>query len=205
MTHVVVTIMDYPDNSEFEKRIELYREMVLPRLLSQTDRNFDIAVQCHPRHKERVKQLNRRIIAFTKKPSVGMKWPWLGKWNEVDGLDKYDIQTSVDSDDWVSKEFVAKIHEAISKQDLTKSLHISFQPELLNLETGQTKKMRTRYSPTSGSMFFSIYQPDKENYIYIGEHVHNEMQRYFSKSITLPEGDCWMCIHKENRDSTMNS
>jgi predicted DNA-binding protein (MmcQ/YjbR family) len=218
LTHVVITRLDYEDDSKIDSRIELYKSLTLPCLLEQTDQNFDIAVKCNPKHFEKVRQINERIIPFyiTRKGKERIKRLYnysklyidFIEWEYVRGLKKYNIQTSLDSDDIVEKNYIAKIKEEVGKHIKEypgESLHIHFQPELVNIRTGETKKMNRRYSNKLGSMFYSLFQPGKKDYIFIGHDSHLKMMEYADRSVLIPEGYCKLSVHGDNDSTTMES
>jgi hypothetical protein len=135
-THVVTTRMLYTDDNEFYKRLELYKKYTLKSLREQTNKNFDIAVLCNRKHATTINSLNV-IPFFVGKDNFGQKdktWHCKVPWTEIEGLDKYDIQSNIDSDDFISKEYVELI-QSLSVGD--KSIHIHFQPVLFNHKTGE--------------------------------------------------------------------
>jgi hypothetical protein len=212
MTHIVISRMIYEeDDPKFEERLSLYKTLCLPRLRLQTEKNFDIGVLCNRKHAHFFKELG--IIPFHRKDKwTGQKpdrfWSCMTKWDELEGLEKYDIQTNLDSDDLVSDRFIERIQSAVQKEidnGFIGSLHIHFQPRLFELHTLTDKAQRKRYDNKEGSAFFSLYQPDKENYIYIGQDSHRRMPIYMSKSILIGEGYCWICVHDNNDSTNMSS
>lgn len=208
LTHVVVSNMTYADEAAFSKRLAWYKAEVLPRLFAQTDRSFDIAIQCNPAHIDRVKEISCAVIPFTNrnwdKPRGGerifmpSRIPKFTRWEDVVGLGKYDIQSNLDSDDFISPEYIQRVKEEVMKSDLSKPLHIHFQPEVIDTRTKTTKKMRHKYGKRSGSAFYSIYQPNTNDYIFVrdGSHIHMPMK--FEKSVLVPEGYCWIVCNEDN-------
>jgi len=212
LSHVLVTNMTYTENHpKFKWRLAWYEAMVFPRILKQTNQNFDIAVKYNPIHDELFKKISDRIITFHEKPIVDerpeyKKWDFFTnyiKWKDIEGLDMYDIQTYLSSDDLVSPEYIQRVKDEVAK-NLDTSLHINFQPKLFDLWNLDVKEMRKKYSSGSASGFLSLYQPDKTNYVFIREDDHKRMAKHARKSITIPEGYCWISIHGANDSSTMN-
>lgn len=204
MKHIVVTRMLYTDNDRFFKRLELYKKYTLKSLKEQSVHNFDIAVLCNRKHKEAIRELGV-IPFFVGKDNFGQRdktWHCKVSWSEIEGLGKYDIQSNIDSDDWVCHKYIEKIQE-LSVGD--KSIHIHFQPLLFNLKTQEIKAMRNRYDSNNGSAFYSLYQPDKTNYIYIGQDGHRRMQNYADKTIIICESYAYVGIHDDNDSTTMNA
>lgn len=216
MNHVVVIRFHYPENDlRFKWRFEYFRKEVLPRLIQQTDQNFDIAIWCESWHKKLFEDLSNKIIVFDIKPekkgyirysdrkrakSYGGKFFIdFTQWENVIGLEKYDIQTALDSDDLVSKDYIARIKKECSRVD--SSLHITFQPKKLFVDKGIEKTHNVIYNTMKGSMFYSIYQPDKSNYLFVYHDSHLVIGKYMKKSIYIPECYCWQSIHKYNEST----
>jgi len=212
MKHILITRMLYAgDDPKFEERLALYKTLCLPRLKLQTEKNFDIGVLCNKAHANIFKDLG--IIPFHRKDNwLGQKpdrfWSCMTKWDEIEGLEKYDIQSNLDSDDLVSSEYIKRIQAAVQKEingGFTGSLHIHFQPRLFDLHTLTDGTQKKRYDDEEGSAFYSLYQPDKENYVYVGQDSHRRMASYMDKTILIGEGYCWMNIHGGNDSTTINS
>lgn len=212
MNQVVITRMLYAtDNPAFEERLAIYRALCLPRLRRQKNKNFDIAVLCNREHKKVFEDLG--VIPFFRKDNwLGQKpkkfWSCFSKWEELEGLDKYDIQTNLDSDDLVSDMFIDKIQRTIEDEinnGHKGSLHIHFQPRLFSFHDLVEKPQKRQYSDSSGSAFYSIYQPDKERYISLIEDSHTRIQAYMDKSVLIGEDYCWIGIHDNNDSTTINS
>jgi hypothetical protein len=204
--------MLYEENDPvFEERLALYRTLCLPRLRLQTVKDFDILILCNEKHAKFFKELGLKTI-HTRDGFLGHRprglYNSFTPYENIKGLDKYDIQTSLDSDDLVSDNYIWRIEKAIESEGYDKSLHIFFQEELYNPHTFERKSMRIRYGvpPNNwGSAFFSLYQPNKDNYVYIGTETHLHMGKYADKSILIGEGYCWATIHGNNDSTTMNS
>jgi len=207
MTHAIIIRMHYPEGDpRFEWRLAYFQAMVLPRLLGQTDQNFDIAVRCYAWQEERIKSLSKKIITFRVKDEFervrkvrGKKYfVDFAKWEDVEGLKKYDIQSGLDSDDLVSPKYIETIHRMVDASSKWQSLHISFQPRVFDAMTFKTGDIGVKYSEKKGSAFMSIYQPNKENYRFVYEESHLRIGRHFDKSIIIGPGFCWATVHGNN-------
>jgi hypothetical protein len=210
MTHAVIIRMHYPENSaKFEWRFSYFQSMVLPRLLNQKNKNFDICIWCNKWHEDRFKKLSPRIKTFgIKTEAEGYIKPGYEKkvgkyhvdfmeWDKVVGLDKYDIQTALDSDDLILRyDFIDRIEQECAKE--TGSLHLSFQPFMFHVKRLQMYKCPLKYHNGHGSPFYSIYQPNKENYIFAYHDSHFKISNYVKKSIIIPFGYCTFSIHDNN-------
>jgi len=213
LTHAIIIRFHYEKNDpRFEWRLAYFKSMVLPRILAQTSQNFVIAIRCNPCHQKIFNKLSNKIITFTVKnegakykqgPSKKFFYDFC-PWSDVNGLEKFDIQTGLDSDDLIAEDYLEKIEKEVFRFRLTnpgKSLHITFQPELFNTKTLEKYSIGQVYNPQMGSAFFSIYQPDKTNYFFAYEESHLTLCRRVNQSIVLPIGSCWASVHEYNEST----
>lgn len=207
--HVVIIRFHYKhDDPRFAWRFAYFQSMVLPRLLEQTDKRFDIAIWCNPWHASLFRGLSKRIQTFNVKTEVTYKslggkkyFVDFAPWSAVEGLMKYDIQTGVDSDDLVGPHFIETIHDFVKENGDKRSLHISFQPRIFDARTLTTRPIGTTYTPRKGSAFMSLYQPKKKKYHFIYEDSHLRLWRLADHSITVPEGHAWATVHGINEST----
>lgn len=145
MTHAVVIRFHYPpgyDREKIEWRFAFFRSMVLPRLLAQLNKKFVIAIRTDgsPEWDRRFRELSDRIITFSVNPNFadwipeghdpqkfhkkkGRFFVDFAPWESVIDLPKFDIQTSVDSDDLIIRpDFIDKI-ESIAEANREASAH----------------------------------------------------------------------------------
>jgi len=172
MTTVLIIRFHYQkDDPRFAWRFAYFQSMVLPRILGQTDQNFDIAIWCNEWHDGLFRALSEKIRTFRVKAEARYRTGIGGKryfldfapWKDVEGLEQYDIQAGLDSDDLVEPDFISTIHELVKKNGAENSLHISFQPGLFFVKKLATGPMRNIYGPTRGSAFMALYQPEALN------------------------------------------
>lgn len=210
MKHIIITRMHYEDNNpRFDWRLAHYQACVLPRILKQTKKDFDIGIWCNPNHAERIKKLSNKIITFSVKGQTSRYKVSGGRryfedftpWKDVMNLEKYDVQTGLDSDDLIAPNYIEKIEEIIENNSNGKSLHITFQPMIFDFRDLEVYQIGVNYNTHKGSMFFSIYQPDKQNYKFAYEYSHLELGKHFNKSIIIPKGFCWLTVHYANESS----
>ncbi len=202
-SHIIVTRMHYEKEEDLLERIKTYKENLLPALLKQKNQNFNIGILCNPKHKDIVQEIHQRIIPFfTNKKGIkkGKYWSIMVKWEDIYGLNKYDIQTNLDSDDLISKDFTQVIVDSLKEKVST---YICFQPEVRDMETGNVYKMTLRCEDGYKSPMYSLYQPNKENYIYIGQDSHTVFSKYAKRKVVIPEGHVFLNIHDKNDSSTM--
>jgi hypothetical protein len=209
-THAIIIRMHYlKGDQKFEWRFAYFQAMVLPSILRQRNKDFDIAIWCNEWHAERFRRLSGRIKTFGIAPEVeGKIKPGYEKkakiffvdfvdWKNVVGLEKYDIQTAIDSDDLLlRRDFIDRIENECRRT--RGSLHISFQPYMFHVPMLRTFTCPMKYNPKKGSPFYSIYQPDKNKFFFAYHDSHLQMWKYMDRSITIPEGYCTFSIHGKN-------
>jgi hypothetical protein len=202
------------DDPRFQWRLDYFKKEVLPRILNQSDPNFDIWIRCYPWQKKILESLSPRIKTFTVK-NEGARYKQhkrnpkkqyfhdFVKWEDVENLPRYEIQMSLDSDDLIDPLYVAFLRitlDQLSKTNPGKRIHACFQPESLDLKTGETKKLGN-YTSKRGSAFFGFYQPISDDYFFIGSESHISMWKHADLSVVLPIGSCWATVHDINEST----
>lgn len=206
--HALIIRFHYEkEDPRFDWRFSYFKTMVLPRILNQTRKDFDICIWCNKWHDEIFKSLSSRIKIFhAKKDTIkykilkGKKYYYdFIEYEDLEGLDKYEIQSGIDSDDLISRDYIDTIVKYLkNEKDKT---HLCFQPKTFNLKTLAIKPMLP-YHSKRGSAFLSLYQPNKEdNYKFIYCNSHISMWRYAKKSIVIPSGHCFATIHYLNEST----
>lgn len=208
----VIIRFHYDQNDKrFEWRFQYFKDHVLPCLLEQTVSNFDIAIRCNPWHADLFKELSPRIIPFhvkdehTSYKQKGRKSYFFDfiPWENVIDLPEYEIQYGLDSDDLITPDYIETLQKVIEgwKPEVS-TLHVSFQPELLDVKTQKVSPIGQEYSPEKGSAFMAIYQPrGTEPYRFVYEQSHLTLGSLFEKSITLPKGKCFASVHSYNEST----
>ena len=206
--HALIIRFHYgKEDPRFDWRFSYFKAVVLPRILNQTRKDFDICIWCNKWHDEIFKSLSSRIKIFhSKKETIkyrilkGKKYYYdFIEYEDLEGLDKYEIQSGIDSDDLISRDYIDTIVKYL-KNEKGKT-HLCFQPKTFNLKTLAIKPMLP-YHSKRGSPFLSLYQPNKEdNYKFIYCDSHISMWRYAKKSIIIPSGHCFMTIHYLNEST----
>src|SRR3989304_6316699 len=221
LSHLVVIRMHYPrGDPKFEWRFDYFKLMVLPRLLNQTFQDFDIGIRCNPVHYRRFLELSPKIIPFTvtkeaegyirpedrerAKPYGGEYFIDFVEWKDVVGLEKYDIQTGLDSDDLILRDDYLEFIQRECRHAHRRSLHLNFTPTIFDLKSLRSFPSQFHYSsPDRGSMFLSLYQPDKTDYKFIYHDSHFKMGKFADKSITIPESFVAQTVHDFNESTTL--
>jgi hypothetical protein len=206
-TNVLIIRFHYAaGDPRFPWRFDYFKAMVLPRILMQTDKNFDIAIWCNPAHDYLFTALSEKIKVFhAKKETVeykiksGKKYYYdFIQYEDLEGLPKYDIQTGIDSDDLMGPDYIKVVN--MQMESARVATHLSFQPRTFNLKNLQIKPMMT-YGEKRGSAFMALYQPDKTKYKFLYCASHIGLWRQAERSIILPAGHCWATIHWLNEST----
>lgn len=207
---VIIRFHYEKNDPRFEWRFQYFKDKVLPCLLEQTVSNFDIAIRCNPWHADLFKDLSPRIVVFhVKGEHVSFKQGGRKQyffdfvpWENVEGLPEYEIQYGLDSDELISPDYIEGFQKAIEANKSAGSLHLCYQPELIDVRTGKVFSIGQTYTPTMGSAFFAIYQPHgSKPYRFAYEHSHLTLGSLFTKSIVLPIGKCWASVHNYNEST----
>lgn len=182
--------------------------MVLPKLLGQIDKDFDICIWCNDWQKGLFDVLSPRIKTFTSSfdPTrrKGKFFVDFIEWKDLVGIEKYDIQIGVDSDDLIREDFVQKAKEVIAENYDGGKIHLSFIPYLFDLKTMRTYHTPYPYHEKQGSPFMALYQRDKgDSYKFIYHDSHLKMHQYADKSISIPAGYCWFTTHDYNESTQL--
>lgn len=198
MRHAIIIRLKYNDCEEFEWRLSFFHALCLRSLLRQKDQNFDILVLCNPEHSERIKSLSHKIKVFHHDvPIAGdPDYRRKGEKNSVMpfkyDLD-YEIQTRIDSDDIVSKGFTDIIRKSFKRNPKL----LCFKPMRFHLDT--LKKYYT-YDNYKRSMFLSVYNPDKDSFIYEVGHCswQHKIKEMGGQIEIIKFGYCYQVIHDFN-------
>jgi hypothetical protein len=216
MTNAAFVIrFHYPEHDpRFEWRIAYFQSLVLPRILGQTDQDFDIAIWCNPWHRSRVEALSRRIRVFgvtaesedfvrpedrerARKFHIDFKY-----WKDIVGLPEYEIQIGLDSDDLIRSDYLERIRKEFDRWP-DGSAHICFQPLVFNIDNLTQYDYKPRYTTENGSPFFAIRQRDTSSYIFAYEYSHLQLPRLFAQTAVVEPGYCWFTIHGANASTRL--
>lgn len=197
------------EDPRFEWRLKYFISDVLPRIRKQSVINFDICIRCNEWHREIFEKLRLKTfkvvdeyVAYKGNVTNTKKFFYdFISWDRVVGLDKYDIQVGLDSDDLIEKKYLEKALEKIEKYDNgKKSIHICFQPKFYYLKD-KTSRPFPKYTENVGSAFMVLYQPDKENYRFIYEESHLSIIKKADIKVVMPVGDCMATCHEFNEST----
>lgn len=194
----------------FEWRFKHFTNNVLPRIYAQTYKDFDICIWCNDWHKHFFEAIG--LKTFTVKNEV-VKYKQhkhrpdirffhdFKKWEDVIGLEKYDLQLGLDSDDFIEPTYIETIIKTLEKyKNCNKSIHLCYHPELIHLDTGKISKLGD-YNTNRGSAFMALYQPDKTKYRFIYEESHISIIGKADIKVILPKGYCYAVAHAINEST----
>lgn len=200
--HAIILRMWHNDHNEMEWRLAYFRSCVLPRLQRQIDPDFDICIFSDKMFHSRLRLMDDRIKPFT---NTGNDFDYTKSGNfsfdGLIGLEKYEIQTRLDSDDLVNPWFTNRIvncHRSGARSNV-----VTFQPELFLLDSLRVIPMKHQYSEKRPSMFSSLYQPDPDKWEFIYKEVFFRLSKY--PVMFYPEGTVYMTIHDSNYGTNKNS
>jgi hypothetical protein len=202
------------DDPRFDWRLAYFRSVVLPRILSQTIEEFEIAIWCNPWHHDLFRSLSKKIRVFGVRPEAdGFVRPEdveraqkyhidFTYWRDVVGLPPYELQVGLDSDDLIREDYLERIHKEISSRTLD-YLHLCFQPMIFNLSNLTQYDYIANYGPEHGSPFFALLQRDTSKYIFSYEYSHLKLPSFFDESLWIEPGYCWFTIHDGNASTRL--
>lgn len=184
MSKAIIIRLYHNNEADQRWRYHYFASCVLPRLQAQTINDFDICILSPPHWHERLKELDSRIKPFT---IDGFQMATHGNftYDMTEGLDKYELQVRLDSDDLVSPDFMEII-------DRTEG-NVSFQPELFLLDKLRVKRMNHRYGPDKPSCFLAVKGYE--------ECIYHKVFLRFNATL-IPEGHAFVTIHDRNRGTT---
>jgi hypothetical protein len=205
---VIIRFHYEKDDPRFNWRFNHFKEEVLPRLKNQTYKNFDICLGVNPWQIPLFKDLD--VKTFTADWNIRYKvnknnpnkkyFHDFISFEELKGLDKYNIQIGLDSDDLVEPKYVEIIKKEVErhiKKNPDKSLHLCYQPQLIR--NGKKEQMMG-YGINRGSAFMGLYTPeDKHYFIYSSSHMIMPKKADCFK--LLPEGYCYAAAHSYNEST----
>lgn len=203
----------------YQWRFNYFASMVLPKLLSQEltgfdqKLDFDICIWANEWQKKDLKALSPKIkiinVVKEKRDYVSPEWLVKAKRYHIDfqhfqdvvGMKKYDIQIAIDSDDLlIRNDYIKKIYvEAIAGGG--KHVHLTFQPYVFDATNLKTYRSHITYDESRGSAFYALYQPNKENYLFVYHTTHQKMPALAEKVVVVRDGYCAYTVHGKNDSS----
>jgi hypothetical protein len=204
MKHIIFIRAHFKDEDLFKKYMTVSKEVLLPQLNSQTNKNFTVcfSVYCDE-HKDIISDLLDSSVNRMFTNNLYMDQEFM---DYIRG-ESYDIQTRHDIDDWMSSDYIDEVQKTWTQHQITNpnesKLLIQSQPRLFNFNTKETTEMKKQYSKEFVSMHLSLCQKGSDSYIFDQEHP--KMYRVTENIETLPLGLTRLVIHGNNISSSMSS
>ena len=188
MKHIILSRMRFSDKELLDKYLIVTKDILIPCLKSQTNKNFIWGLIIFEEHEEYVKNyLGLDFMSFLNIDEVAS----YVKDNDI------NIQTRHDMDDYMSSNYIEKIQNVY--EDNIKKWNIFLiqsQPVRLDYHTKEEFKMG-EYTNVRNSMFLSLCQSNVKHHIF--ERQHGQMYEITDNIISLPEGYTKWVIHGNNK------
>lgn len=188
MKHIVITRINFEDKNLMGKYLKICREIFIPSLKKQTNKNFDLGIICKTTDVEFLKK--ELDINFFNFPDNNTFFDFIVK-------NGYQIQTRHDCDDWMSEDYIDKIqNEYKNNNKKHSSFLIQAQPKKFMYKTNEEFSI-AKYHNKRCSMFLSLCQKEIKNHIF--ERKHGQMYEITENIISLPEDYVKWVIHGNNK------
>lgn len=187
MTHVIFTRINFEDKDLMKKYLSITKEILIPCLKSQTNKNFIWAILMDPNDYEYFKsELDYPFINFR----------ILSDFIKYLRDNNVEIQTRHDCDDYMSPNYVECIQQTYNNniKNLDKFL-IQSQPIKVDYNTGVETRLKP-YHNRRCSMHLTLCQKDATNHIY--ERQHGQMYEITPNVIMLGDTFTKWIIHGNN-------
>lgn len=187
MKHIIFTRIRFNDKELMEKYLKITKDVLIPSLNSQTNKNFEWILLVR---QEDVEYLTEQLdFPFIPVYNIDMFIEYV-KTNNI------NIQTRHDCDDWMSPDYVKVIQENYEKNigKFDKFL-VQSQPIQRMYKSRETKKL-SLYHKLRCSMHLSLCQKNVVNHI--NEKQHGQMYQITPNVISLGEGYTEWVIHGDN-------
>lgn len=152
--HSVYTRLKYDTKEAVALRLHLLRLVTAPAMAAQIGCGpIRWVFLCHERHEKIIEEAARA-----------------GGWNGEVGFntrdDSEDIQTTLDSDDWIRQDWLKDVQAQFVEGGVCRAIY--WQPLRLHLATDQWYEPKRKASWPS--MFYSIYHPTPDAHVYGTKH-----------------------------------
>lgn len=177
----------FSDKDLLKKYLILTKEILVPNLKAQTNKNFKWGLLIGDEDIDFVKEeLQIDFLAFN----------CVEKFIEYVISNNINIQTRHDIDDYMSSIYVERIQiEYLNRIDKLGMFLIQFQPMRVNYHT-KKEHLMSKYNDTANSMFLSLCQKETTRHIF--ERQHGQMFEITNNVVTIPEGYVKWIIHGDN-------
>ena len=178
MKHLLITRLWFDNKNLMDRYIAVSVKTFIPAMKSQTCKDFELGILIRSEHVEYVKKrIGIDFTAFT---------GGIAEFRNEVLKNKYNIQSRVDFDDWVSPDYIEKTQK-IYNDNITKykNFVVHAQPEMMDWPSKRMVKVGL-YHEKRVSMFSSLCQRDPVNPVYKGSH--GQMYKMAEKVFKLPNG-----------------
>lgn len=182
MKHVIYTRCKYDTTEEVARRLKLSRRFTIPAMADQQDcEPVRWVWLCQPEHEQLIED------------AVRSRYDGELRFNIRDKDD--NIQTTLDSDDWIAPSWLAHIQSQY--QPGTKPYIRYYHPWRYQISTGKWFKPARIASWTS--MFYAVYNPTEEFRVYFRRHTQIRTSALLHVAAVPQEGFCALVIHDHNK------
>ena len=191
MKHLIVTRCNFKDDERFNKYFSAMKKYYIPSINSQTDKNFKIALIVNPLHYQIMRDSIDKNIEILMFGDVN------NEYREYVIKNNITIQTRHDCDDYMSPNYIKKIHDLYENNILKYDTFIlNFHPYKHDSTTGKDYYHSRDYSKVC-SMFSTLIQ--KNASVGVFDQVHDLLSRITRNIIYIPAiGDVKLVIHDNN-------
>ena len=183
MKHLLITRLWFDSRELMDKYIDVAIYTFIPAIKNQSCKDFEFGILMRSEH---IEHLHERLA----KEKLDIKFTaitgGIEQFREEVIKNKYDIQSRVDFDDWISSDYIEKIQNIYyENKDKYKSFVIHAQPQ--KMEWPSKKITNTKpYHNLRISMFASLYQSDPIYPVFKGGH--GQLYKLVDKVFKLPDG-----------------
>jgi len=178
MKHLLITRLWFDNKNLMDKYIDVSVKTFIPAMKSQTCKDFELGILIRNEHVDYVKEkIGIDFTAFT---------GGIAQFRGEVIKNKYNIQSRVDFDDWVSPDYIEKIQKIYNENiEKYKNFVIHAQPEMMDWPSKRMTKVAD-YHDKRVSMFSTLCQRDPILPVY--NKSHGQMYKFGEKVFKLPDG-----------------
>lgn len=201
MRHGVLIRFNYPEGDEFDNRLRMFQNIVVPAFQNQTDKEFELVILCNPVHTLLFQAMGLVAVPAANGHTGYVTFqPVNGQLSGGYNFKNYEIQTRHDCDDLPGPGYIQRI-KAECTGEAVKLL--SFVPFKYDMRTGKFYGSAQRFEQQA-SMFLTLYKPGgKPETLNVYAHKHGLMGEYVRPVVRIAEGYCALVVHGGNKLTKM--
>ena len=195
MNHIVITRVNFQDDTLFQEYFEIMKKYYIPSINSQTNKNFKIGLVINPKHIDLIKHLlDDNVIFFSTFEEV----------RNYCYTNNIEIQTRHDCDDWMREDYIETIQNLYTKnKDSFDKFIIHSKVFKLDHKTGEIYEHGLDYSKGNfTSMFLTLCQKEVTNFVY--DKNHRFMNEITPNIFLLKDQNTRLVVHGKNSYSKIN-